>query len=123
MITVAAVSNLASAAVDWQSVSSRGRPHKSSQLRVEQRGEQRRRFAVCSVLSVIRIKMLPNGASRLSGYPRCLWGNPTGSGNRAATITYYQIFLWDNIFFVPVHLTVKEVKEHHYKSNKVRHYP
>jgi len=33
---VAAVSNLASAAGDWQSVSSRGRPHKSSQLRVEQ---------------------------------------------------------------------------------------
>jgi len=32
---VAAVSNLASAAGDWQSVSSRGRAHKSSQWRVE----------------------------------------------------------------------------------------
>jgi len=35
MIFVAAVSNLASAAGDWQSVSSRDRPHKRSQSRVE----------------------------------------------------------------------------------------
>jgi len=55
---VAAVSNLASAAGDWQSVSSRGRPHKSSELRVE-RGVSRRiavRSAVCSVLCAGKIK-------------------------------------------------------------------
>jgi len=46
---VAAVSNLASAAGDWQSVSSRGRPHKSAaELEVE--GRVSRRVVVWSAL-------------------------------------------------------------------------
>jgi len=75
MPCVAAVSNLASAAGDWQSVSSRGRPHKSSQSRVEQESELRRRIAVCSVLSVIRIKDVTKPCGCLAILGACV-GNP-----------------------------------------------
>jgi len=79
---VAAVSNLASAAGDWQSVSSRGRAHKSSQWRVS------RGAVLQSALGCVKHtkEMFPNRTSLVMADPWCFWGKPTGSGIRAATL-------------------------------------
>jgi len=83
---VAAVSDLASAAGDWQSVSSRGRPYKSSHLRVEGEVSRGACFAVCSVSLCVQINMSVNKTSLCLADPWCWWGKPTGSGSRRATL-------------------------------------
>jgi len=68
-IFVAAVSDLASAAGDWQSVSSRGRPYKSSHFRVEEKRVSRGaglRSAECCVLR-IKYSTKPLGAWLILG--------------------------------------------------------
>jgi len=88
-VNVAAVSNLALAAGDWQSVSSRGRAHKSSQWRVERE-------------EVSRGTVLRSARCVFCQIKACHWAKPLGAwlvlgaGGGNPRVAAWILLQWNN---------------------------